>query len=1036
MPPRIVRSNRGVNCRACHFCRLRKAKCDGSRPQCSYCIKRGYTCVYPRDGRYRADERASNDIALLEMEHREGLSPASGTRSPTIDGGQYDIGESSISFDSSNRHSPTAQPHSQPETGTASLGQSCNDNVQNQTRSDPHDGREQELSFFRSPTLSSDVDLDGLSPPVASHLLDLYWSNCHLEWILSYRPSIMGSLLEEGVHCNKILLNALYFSGAWYSSQVELRSDAADRTSTGLRFYSRICHLLTEDYDTPSFSTALGLLICSLSLVYRGKADAAWILSGDANRMLVLDPRSRAVGHIACHNDPGSNNLVKPRRPIDDLEEEQRKRLYLGAFSVDVFLSIFLGHAPTFDQGFIDSIEPILDNYEDFDDWTPYADSLTPNEAVALPKMNCSSYAVSTGVALIELLKIWHQVMYVFYGRVGKQDVKAAQECRTSVENKLHQWTESLPTHLRFDRLAYSARPPHQISLWTSFYALKILVRRPFLEKEHLQCTLTSDEICSTAEECVADAMEITDLVAAIETAFGIRHMTLFASFSAYLALSVMVDQCQVPTTELKIRIQSVYSVVRKLTVRTNLSLRDPLQAVERRMSGFVRDICCTNSSQEQSRGNLASEDAPPGIGYQRSNTKLIIPFTEVSQQGTLDSLHIDASGLSLISNSQVENEMSNTDNIAWFVNAYSSSTGPLGSTSWVCAAAEMSKSHPLVRDALHSVANLIRGKVSGVLELEQQGQQAYIGVLRRVNDAIGRSDECSDSLFYTVVLLSTIELFRRKKESSVSYHWNASLTLLERRGPLCHMTGAGHLIFTQLRLFWVTWALTTRTSTFLCQSQWKSVPWMAHQEKSILQLLLDELVELPAFLEQADKNIIISAEVAESTTKGSRQEALSAWGESIRFRLQQWKQNHADMYAKGQPYGSPQAVGLPVFRHWNADKTELVTPNVFQYPDSELATSVCMFNSALILLLRNLGPSPSSHQRALYLYAWDICRSVQFYIGSVSGPFLLELEFPLRIAYETFAEGSVERTFITEVCHLVSSQYKLEIFSGIIEPK
>lgn len=253
--------------------------------------------------------------------------------------------------------------------------------------------------------------------------------------------------------------------------------------------------------------------------------------------------------------------------------------------------------------------------------------------------------------------------------------------------------------------------------------------------------------------------MEIADLVAAIEAAFGIRHMTLFASFSAYLALSVMVDQCQLPTTEFKVRIQSVYSVVRELTVRANLSLRGPLQAVESRMSGFVRDICCSNSSQAQSRSNPASEDAPPSTDYQRSNTKLIIPFTEAVQQDTLVGLHVDTSRPSLISNSQVESEMSNTDNIAWFVNAYSFSTDSLGSTSWVCAAAEMSKSQPLVCDALHSVANLIRGKVSGVLELEQHGQQAYIGVLRRVNDAIGRSDECSDSLFYTVVLLSTIEV-------------------------------------------------------------------------------------------------------------------------------------------------------------------------------------------------------------------------------------------------------------------------------------
>ncbi|KAG2353470.1 hypothetical protein BDR07DRAFT_95329 [Suillus spraguei] len=31
---------------ACQFCRGRKLKCDGSRPSCGNCNRRGYPCVY------------------------------------------------------------------------------------------------------------------------------------------------------------------------------------------------------------------------------------------------------------------------------------------------------------------------------------------------------------------------------------------------------------------------------------------------------------------------------------------------------------------------------------------------------------------------------------------------------------------------------------------------------------------------------------------------------------------------------------------------------------------------------------------------------------------------------------------------------------------------------------------------------------------------------------------------------------------------------------------------------------------------------
>ncbi|KAJ4480881.1 hypothetical protein J3R30DRAFT_3287739, partial [Lentinula aciculospora] len=31
---------------ACQFCRGRKLKCDGNRPSCANCDRRGYPCVY------------------------------------------------------------------------------------------------------------------------------------------------------------------------------------------------------------------------------------------------------------------------------------------------------------------------------------------------------------------------------------------------------------------------------------------------------------------------------------------------------------------------------------------------------------------------------------------------------------------------------------------------------------------------------------------------------------------------------------------------------------------------------------------------------------------------------------------------------------------------------------------------------------------------------------------------------------------------------------------------------------------------------
>ncbi|KAL2067682.1 hypothetical protein VTL71DRAFT_15778 [Oculimacula yallundae] len=57
--------------RACLICRSRKSRCDGARPQCSFCIQSGSTCKYPET------ESARLDVGSIQILERIGSAEAS-----------------------------------------------------------------------------------------------------------------------------------------------------------------------------------------------------------------------------------------------------------------------------------------------------------------------------------------------------------------------------------------------------------------------------------------------------------------------------------------------------------------------------------------------------------------------------------------------------------------------------------------------------------------------------------------------------------------------------------------------------------------------------------------------------------------------------------------------------------------------------------------------------------------------------------------------------------------------------------------------
>lgn len=93
-------------------------------------------------------------------------------------------------------------------------------------------------------------------------------------------------------------------------------------------------------------------------------------------------------------------------------------------------------------------------------------------------------------------------------------------------------------------------------------------------------------------------------------------------------------------------------------------------------------------------------------------------------------------------------------------VELFSQRKGPRGSSRWICSAIELSRSNPLLRDALQTVSKLILGKICNDTRMEQLGQDNYVRVLANVNEAInGNTEQTSLSLLFTVILLATVEV-------------------------------------------------------------------------------------------------------------------------------------------------------------------------------------------------------------------------------------------------------------------------------------
>lgn len=303
----------------------------------------------------------------------------------------------------------------------------------------------------------AEIDFDGVEPDLALHLIDAHFNRQHFTFMITYRPAIMDSLINNGPYCNKILLNAIYLSSSIYSGRAELRPESNDR-ATGHRFLSRLRSLLAEYIDKPSIPTTAGLLLSGAILVSMGQMSAGWIHTGIAYRM-ILD--------LGCHLAVKTSNDSNKNALASDIEVEIRKRLFWGAFMTDATQSLYFGRPPSFLPSQARVSRELLDTYEELQLWLPYKDnknnishqgdgSYTPRPA----------YAISTFNNMVRLFEISSRIVTTFYSMESlTMSTSQIRQLAQSIEQDLNQWQTELPSFLTLDLESSTTYAPHQMTL-------------------------------------------------------------------------------------------------------------------------------------------------------------------------------------------------------------------------------------------------------------------------------------------------------------------------------------------------------------------------------------------------------------------------------------------------------------------------------------------------------------------------------------------------------------------------------------------
>ncbi|RHZ72415.1 hypothetical protein CDV55_108854 [Aspergillus turcosus] len=346
----------------------------------------------------------------------------------------------------------------------------------------------------------------------------------------------------------------------------------------------------------------------------------------------------------------------------------------------------------------------------------------------------------------------------------------------------------------------------------------------------------------------------------------------------------------------------------------------------------------------------------------------------------------------------------------------------------------------PLLCTAFEAASLTFAGRCEQNREVEAIGHERYVRVLRQLQNALNHPKQSKSTEVMVVVLLFTIiEAFTQSSKDSLLKHQLGGLQLLQVRTPYRHRYGIDRSLYVDLRLYWVTAALVHRKPTFLASQEWLTIPWPGDApSKDILHRLLDIAVDIPAYLSQIDDfAAALRSGIAPSTELVAQQSAIWDRATELQSRLNLWKSMFADTYPLGRAWEEPTETetGFPTFKCRDPETMQLVEARLLVYPDLLSATCMTYYWALhLIVSTTDSGLASVLGLQERYQYACNICRSVKYYVENIPGCLVSRIMFVLRTAFDAFADGMVEKEFVTEVFRHIADKFHFGVFANQCE--
>ncbi|KAF2461172.1 fungal-specific transcription factor domain-containing protein [Lineolata rhizophorae] len=499
---------------ACRVCRKRKNKCDGTRPACGFCTKRGSECVY--DNPYKSMQIDEGYVESLEEKVRKleedlrqsvgqaresalGRAESRTSDASLVQGLQVNEPIATQKVLSSDNRAPIRTHSGAPSlevglefvkvikyneisihSALADFGLAPSDASKRQRQSSPDPAPDSSLPegtphFTAGNSNEPSADRHILPPKaLANRLADLFFEHTAPELPVVHEPTFrrMFSLVYERNNKPSIsfqaLLNAVFAFGCdnldLSLSQIYELSQMFHRRATGL--------IISVCYDIATFEVVQAFLLVTLHLNSNMQFNRMWTNTGLLVRM------SQALG---LHLDPSHWD-------ISTVEKELRKRIWWSIHALDRFISLKFCRPPALTvEGYPVSKPEIVDDEQITEHGFVKSASSQTRKPSSMHYFN----------SLLDLIYVSETVLMSTYrdtpwflpsaanetsresNNIGSAQLYTQLELLSAQEGKLSAWLVKLPQHLQFDyRNSDSRLKKQQRTLQIRYLHARLVIHR------------------------------------------------------------------------------------------------------------------------------------------------------------------------------------------------------------------------------------------------------------------------------------------------------------------------------------------------------------------------------------------------------------------------------------------------------------------------------------------------------------------------------------------------------------------------------